>query len=174
MGENHSLQKADQWRRLTNIQTTILWVCWRDENDIIKTIPPPIPPNCKSRPTFRRNPREIYNLVLYLSVAERILASKAISMDEVKRGQRYLQRYCQGLQKLGVHMLINHHMSMHYQTIFENFGPTYGWWLFAFERCNGDQQKVNLNGHADGEMELSLLRKWTEKQLFYDLVSFCT
>jgi hypothetical protein len=78
-------------------------------------------------------------------------------MDEVNRGQRYLQRYCQGLQKLGIHMLINHHMSMHYQTIFENFGPTYGWWLFAFERCNGDQQKVNLNGHVDGEMELSLL-----------------
>ncbi|KAG1751405.1 uncharacterized protein EDB91DRAFT_1234802 [Suillus paluster] len=127
--------------RLPN-NTTILWVCWRDKNDKIKTIPPPVPLNCKSRPTFCQNPREIYNLVLYLSVAERILASKAISMDE-----------------LGIHMLINHHMSMHYQMIFKNFGPTYGWWLFAFEHCNGDQQKVNLNGHAD------------EKQLFYDLAT---
>ncbi|EGO03200.1 hypothetical protein SERLA73DRAFT_23695, partial [Serpula lacrymans var. lacrymans S7.3] len=50
-------------------------------------------------------------------------------------------------------LTINHHLSMHYSSIFKHFGPAYGWWLFAFEQFNGKLEWVNLNGHADGEME---------------------
>jgi hypothetical protein len=68
-------------------------------------------------------------------------------------------------------MVINNHLSMHYPDSFLR-GPTNSWWLMGFERCNGDQKKVNLNGHAEGaEMELTLARSWVQKHRLYELVS---
>ncbi|KAH9935806.1 hypothetical protein B0H21DRAFT_878742 [Amylocystis lapponica] len=169
LGENRTLQKCDQLRRWCNIQSTVLWICWRGHTDKIGRRAPPIPSQNKNPPTFKRDLQRIYTLILYLSVAERILAAKAISMEEVRRGQRYLQQYCQGLLALGVNLVPNHHMSMHYTQMFERFGPAYAWWLFAFERCNGEQEDVNLNGHAFGEMELTLIRNWIGKHRLFEL-----
>jgi hypothetical protein len=113
----------------------------------------------------------IYKLVLYLSVSERILASKAISISDIDRGQAYLQLYCQGLESLGVHQTINSHLAMHYSLVFRQYGPAYATWLFGFERFNGVLEDVNLNGHGGGEMEYSLARDWVEKHRLYELVS---
>ncbi|KAG6882621.1 hypothetical protein C0992_011209, partial [Termitomyces sp. T32_za158] len=59
---------------------------------------------------------------------------------------------------------------MHYVQIFKQFGPAYAWWLFPFECFNGELEKVNLNGHATGEMELTLLRDWTLKHRLEELL----
>ncbi|KAG6875879.1 hypothetical protein C0993_006940 [Termitomyces sp. T159_Od127] len=59
---------------------------------------------------------------------------------------------------------------MHYIQVFKRFGPAYAWWLFLFERFNGELEKVNLNGHAAGEMELTLLHDWGLKQRLKELV----
>ncbi|KAL6307607.1 hypothetical protein BKA93DRAFT_815915 [Sparassis latifolia] len=166
------LMEENQWRCWVNVQTTVMWICWRDKNDKIPHREPPIPSNAKHELTFRRYLDEVYQLLIYLSVAERILASKAISMDEVGRGQHYLQKFSQGMLALGAHLVINHHMSMHYSLVFKSFGPAHAWWLFAFERCNGEQEAVNLNGHAEGEMETTLMRNWLAKQRLYELVEF--
>ncbi|KAL7283633.1 hypothetical protein ACG7TL_003069 [Trametes sanguinea] len=170
LGENHSLQKADQWRCWCNIKPTILWLIWRDDNDKICSNAPLIPAQSNSPPTFRRSLREIYKCTLYSSTAERLLARKSITLEHVRRGQRYLRKYCVGLLELGVHLVINHHMAMHYEFVFPRFGPTYGWWLFGFERCNGDQEKVNHNGHDGGEMELTLMRNWVGRHRLHELL----
>lgn len=125
----------------------------------------------KPQPTFKRDLRTIYKLVLYLSVSERILASKAISINDIDRGQAYLQLYCQGLESLGVHQTINSHLAMHYSLVFHQYGPAYATWLFGFEHFNGVLEDVNLNGHGGGEMEYSLARDWVEKHRLYELVS---
>ncbi|KAG1849039.1 hypothetical protein F4604DRAFT_1935131 [Suillus subluteus] len=169
LSDDHSLPKADQWRRLSSILPVVLWVCWKDQRGRINKVAPNIPANAKTQPKFKRNLPAIYNLVLYLSVAERILASKAISVNDVDRGQRYLQLYCQGLHKIGAHQTINNHLAMHYSLVFRRFGPAYAMWLFGFERFNGVLENVNLNGHGGGEMEYSLAREWVEKHHLYEL-----
>lgn len=171
LGTNHSLQKADQWRTLLNVQHILLWLVWRREtDDKIRTTAPEIPPNAKKIPSFKRNPAEIYRLGLYLAVAESILASKAVSMDDVNRAHEYLVRYCKLSLRLGIHLKPNHHLAMHYPAIFRRFGPTYAWWLFAFERFNGYLENINLNGHAGGIMELTILRNWVQRHRVYEMV----
>lgn len=144
---------------------------WRREtDDKIRTTAPEIPPNAKKIPSFKRNPAEIYRLGLYLAVAESILASKAVSMDDVNRAHEYLVRYCKLSLRLGIHLKPNHHLAMHYPAIFRRFGPTYAWWLFAFERFNGYLENINLNGHAGGIMELTILRNWVQRHRVYEMV----
>lgn len=46
---------------------------------------------------------------------------------------------------------------MHYSLFFCLFGPLYAWWIFEFEWFNGLLEKVKLNGHAYGVMELTLM-----------------
>ncbi|KAG2029484.1 hypothetical protein BDR03DRAFT_1018321 [Suillus americanus] len=145
LGDDHSLPKADQWRRLSSILPVVLWVCWKDQHGWIKKVAPTVPANAKTQPKFKGNLPAIYNLVLYMSVAKCILASKAISVNDVDGGQRYLQLYCQGLHKIGAHQTINNHLAMHYSLIFQRFGPSY-------EHFNGALENVNLNGHGGGEM----------------------
>ncbi|EIW73972.1 hypothetical protein CONPUDRAFT_160538 [Coniophora puteana RWD-64-598 SS2] len=169
LDSDHSLPKADQWRHLCHVLPFVLWVCWRNTRGEIISTAPPIPPNPKHHTTWRRDIRQIYRLVLYLAIAERILARHSISIADVDRGQGYIQLYCQGLQALGVSLTVNHHMAMHYSEILQRYGPVYACWLFGFERFNGLLEKVNLNGHGGGEMEYSLVRDWVEKQRLYEL-----
>lgn len=151
------------------IQPVVLWILWRNEDGRLRKVAPPVPPQAKKLPTFRCRLDELYELALYLSVADRILAAKSISKDEVMNGHRYITKYNRGAIALGIPLVINNHLAMHYPTSYQ-FGPTYAWWLFGFERCNGDQKKVNLNGHANGEMELTLARAWVLKHRLYELV----
>ncbi|RDB19230.1 hypothetical protein Hypma_013499 [Hypsizygus marmoreus] len=172
LGSNHSLQKNDQWCRLANVQPTLLWLAWRNKtNDKICAIAPDVPAQSTSPPKFQRKTDEIYILSLYLSVVERILAAKEVTLYDVGRAQRYLKLFCQGALRLGIHLKPNHHLAMHYYIIFKRFGPAYAWWLFAFERFNGDLEKVNLNGHAGGEMEQTLIRDWILKQRVRELIT---
>lgn len=71
---------------------------------------------------------------------------------------------------LGVHLVINHHMSIHYVEMIKLFGPVYGWWLFAFERFNGMLERVKTNGRDGGRAELTLLRSWVMTHLIYELL----
>lgn len=73
--------------------------------------------------------RRVYQLVPHPPVSERILASKAISVND--RGQAYLQLYCQGLESLGIHQTINSRLAN------MESGPAYATWLFGFEHFNG-------------------------------------
>ncbi|EJF67325.1 hypothetical protein DICSQDRAFT_46259 [Dichomitus squalens LYAD-421 SS1] len=171
LGENRGLPKADQWRRWVNIQCTVLWLVWRGEDDKIQRHAPKIPPNAKNKPTFDRDLIKIYRVFLYASLAERILAAKAISHEDVQHGHHFLRWCCKEMVMLGVHLVPNFHYAMHYPQFFRLFGPVYAWWLFAHERFNGALEKVNMNGHADGEMELSLMRNWITKHRLHELIS---
>ncbi|TFK82047.1 hypothetical protein K466DRAFT_443405, partial [Polyporus arcularius HHB13444] len=171
LADHHNFAKADQWRRWVNIQPTILYIVWRDASDHIRSEPPDIPGNASSKPTFLQNLREIYEVFLFASIAERILASKTISMEEVERGHRYLRQCCTEMLRLGVHMVPNHHLAMHYPDIFRLLGPVYAWWLYAHERFNGMQEKVPHNGKANGEMELTLTRWWVLRQRLLELLA---
>ncbi|RDB30064.1 hypothetical protein Hypma_014106 [Hypsizygus marmoreus] len=171
LGENQSLKKADEWRRLLTITPVILWWAWRDANDEIPFGEPPLPPTAKFIPQHSRNYRSIYGAVLKLCTGIQILASRAISMARGESGQDFLAQYCRNLKALGIHTTINHHLSMHYTKFLKLFGPVYGWWLFAFERFNGMLEKVKHNGHDRGRMELTLMRHWVMTHLLYEYLT---
>ncbi|KAH9948903.1 hypothetical protein B0H21DRAFT_689267 [Amylocystis lapponica] len=170
LGENQSLKKADEWRRLMTITPVVLWAAWKDADDSIPDTAPPIPPNAKNRPVHVRKCRTLYNAVLLLCAGVRILASRKITMDQAKTGQEFLVQYCRRIKTLRVDLTINHHLSTHFAHFIKLYGPVYGWWLFAFERFNGMLERVNLNGHDGGRMELTLLRHWVRCHLVYEYV----
>ncbi|KAH9921364.1 hypothetical protein B0H21DRAFT_701660 [Amylocystis lapponica] len=170
LGENQSLKKADEWRRLLTITPIVLWASWKDQNDEIPDIEPPIPPNAKHNPEHSRNCRALYSAILLLCAGVRILASRKISMAQARIGQNFLVQYCRRLKSFGANLTINHHLSTHFAKFIKLFGPVYGWWLFAFERFNGVLERVHVNGHDGGRMELTLLRHWVQGHLIYEYV----
>ncbi|KAF8968992.1 hypothetical protein BDZ97DRAFT_1754924 [Flammula alnicola] len=66
MGENQSLKKADEWRRLLTVSPVILWCSWRDETDTIPDAEPPVAPNEKIQTQHSQNMRSLYDAILLL------------------------------------------------------------------------------------------------------------
>jgi len=120
--------------------------------------------------TFSELSGSIRNDILLLCAAIRILASRSISMAQARVGQEFLCRYSNECLALGIHLVINHHMSVHYLQMIKLWGPVYSWWLFAFERFNGMLERVNTNGKDGGRSELTLMRNWIMTHLVYDLL----
>ncbi|KAG2361469.1 hypothetical protein BDR07DRAFT_1287195 [Suillus spraguei] len=54
-------------------------------------------------------------------------------MSQARLGQSFLSQYCLRCLDLKIHLMINHHASMHIADMIKMFGPVYSWWLFAFE-----------------------------------------
>ncbi|KAG1737090.1 uncharacterized protein EDB91DRAFT_1249737 [Suillus paluster] len=167
LGENQSLKKADEWRRILKITPVILWWSWRDANDELPDSEPPLPPNTVA-PDFLRNCRLLHQAILHLCMGVRILASHSISMAQAHTGQSFLAHYCLECLQLRIPLTINHQASMHTAAMIKKCGPVYGWWLFAFERFNGMLERVQHNGHDGGWIELTLLRNWVQTHLIYE------
>lgn len=170
LGENQSLKKADEWRRLLTVTPVVLWLAWKDENDDIPDTAPAVSPNENITTTHSRKRRSLYDAILLLCAGVRLLSTKVITMAQANAGQMYLANYCQRMLLLGVSLTINHHIAMHFSAMVKLFGPVYAWWLFAFERFNGMLEKVNHNGHDGGRVELTLLRSWVQSHLVYELL----
>ncbi|KDQ09801.1 hypothetical protein BOTBODRAFT_97245, partial [Botryobasidium botryosum FD-172 SS1] len=169
LADNPKLKKADEWRRVAAIWPVVFFVMWRTNDDDISATAASIPANAKSRPTFTRSNIQIYQALLRLCAAARILSSRAISVDTARWGISLLQQYCRLLLSLRVPLMPNHHVAMHYLTFFKLFGPVYGWWLFAFERFNGMLEKIKTNNRSDGGMEITLMRHWVRYHRLYEL-----
>ncbi|KAF8803058.1 hypothetical protein BYT27DRAFT_7110771 [Phlegmacium glaucopus] len=170
LGENQSLKKADEWRRLLTITPVLLWFVWRSQDDTIPNSEPRLSGNEKITTTHSRNPQKLYNAVLLLCAGVRLLATRTITLHQARMGQEFLAQFSRALLALGVPLVINHHLSLHFYDMIRLFGPIYAWWLFAFERFNGMMEKVKHNGHDGGQMEVTLLRNWVQTQLVYELL----
>ncbi|KAF8223670.1 hypothetical protein L208DRAFT_1426005 [Tricholoma matsutake] len=162
LSKNQSLKKADEWCHLLTVTPVILWWAWQDENDDTPPSEPVIPPNAKDPPTHSRNYWATYMATLKMCAA--------ISMACGQVGQDFLDQYCLALKQLGIHMTINHHLSPHYLKFIKLFGPVYGWWLFAYKRFNSMLEKVKLNGHNGGCMELTRMHNWVMTHLIYEYI----
>ncbi|KAB5590975.1 hypothetical protein CTheo_5591 [Ceratobasidium theobromae] len=168
--EKGGVRKADEWRRLISILPLGLWAVWRDTaTDTIPLGAPPIHDQTGDLPRFQRSYRLLYDLVVNLASACRIIASWAITHDDIKQAQWYLQEYCQGLLRMGIALKPNHHFCMHYQDFFLAFGPAYAWWLFSYERFNGLLEQVKINNKSDNTAT-SLMRFWIRLHRLHELV----
>ena len=91
-------------------------------------------------------------------------------MAQAQLGQQFLDHHLTACLELSVHLVINHHMSVHYIAMIKLWGPVYSWWLFTFERFNGMLERVNTNGKDSGQAELTLMHNWIMTHLVYDLL----
>ena len=166
------MKKADEWCCLTlpSSYPVLLWWAWQDDNGNIPDSAPPLPPNAVNVLEHLRNTSLLYSAILLLCADVRILASQTISMAQARIGQNFLMQYSRALLQLNVHLVINHHMSMHYLRMIKLLGPVYSWWLFAFERFNGMLERVKTNGKDGGRSEQTLLRNWVMTHLVYELL----
>jgi len=170
LGENQSLKKADEWRRLLTIMPVLLWYAWHNCDGKIPDSAPPIVPNEKITKRHSQNRKKLYEAALLLCAAVRLLATRTITLHQGQTGQDFLACFCQALLALGVLLVINHHLLMHLYDMLYAFGLIYAWWLFAFECFNGMMEKVKHNGHDGGQMETTLLWNWVQTQLIYELL----
>ncbi|KAF8599098.1 hypothetical protein BDV93DRAFT_407383, partial [Ceratobasidium sp. AG-I] len=168
VSHNLSLRKADEWRRLVSILPIALWVVWGNQDGSISPGAPPIPPKSKP-PRFERCQEKIFQLVVLLSAASQLFTTWAVRKPDVHRAQTYLQMFCQGLLRMNAPMKPNHHYAMHYELMFERFGPAYAWWLFAYERYNGLLEKVKTNGKEE-HISTTLMRFWIRMHRLYEYV----
>ena len=87
MGENHSLQKADQWQQFASVMPIIFFVCWRDDNDRITATTTPVHQAAKLPSYIDHCLDHVYQLCLLLSTAVRLFTSCAVTLSDVDWAQ---------------------------------------------------------------------------------------
>ena len=112
-----------------------------------------------------------YAAILDLSVATRILASRVISPNEVRRGHQLMSSSFQAFARMRCHLTPYFHIAMHIEQQMYRFGPIYGTWAWPYERNNGFLGRTNNNRRAGGEIECTMIRKWWRVFFVHDLIS---
>lgn len=92
-----------------------------------------------------------------------LLCSRTMSQSELEEADCYLQCFLQCFVDLyGREMLVpNLHFHLHLKECIQDFGPTYSFWLFSFERMNG-LLGSRLTNHWN--IETQLLARFLEYQ----------
>lgn len=153
---------------MLTVTPVVLWAVWKDNQDEIPDSEPPLSSTEKITTKHSRNFARLYNAILLLCAAVKILSTKTITLAEALVGQDLLARYCTTLLALDVVLTINHHLAMHFYLMICLLGPVYCFWLFRFERFNGRLEKAKLNGHDGGRAELTMMRNWMLGHLLFD------
>ena len=110
-----------------------------------------------------------YSVWCIFAKACRILCKQFISDEENSQAHDLLVMYCKKFEELyGKKSCVpNMHMSLHIADCIRDYGPTYAFWCFSFERFNGLLGKYTVNNHA---ISVQLMRKFiADKQLLQEL-----
>lgn len=91
-------------------------------------------------------PQEHYAVWCLFANACRLLCKQYISDYQNLQAHSLLKMYCIKFEELyGREACVpNHHMSLHLKDCITDFGPTYSFWCFSFERYNGILGDFNL------------------------------
>ncbi len=71
-------------------------------------------------------------------LACRILTKKELTASEIILADALLLQFCRTQRLYGTEVITpNMHLHCHIRSCVEDYGPSHGFWLFAFERYNG-------------------------------------
>ncbi|KAG1607351.1 hypothetical protein G6F46_012360 [Rhizopus delemar] len=86
------------------------------------------------------------NWIRYVE-AVRLVTGPLITTDEIQTAHSLFKEFGKTCVQLYGKTAItpNMHMHMHLKECFLDFGPSYAFWLYGFERLNGDIKKININ-----------------------------
>lgn len=111
-----------------------------------------------------------YDAVCNFVAGASILLRQSISPRDAARAEAYFGRSFRAFATMGCPLTPNFHTTMHLRGKVLKYGPVYGWWAYPFERMNGVLGRFNLNGHAGGEIEATMLRGWLKSARIQELV----
>ncbi len=115
-------------------------------------------------------PREYLECWGLFVKACRLICQPVIRMKDAEEAHNLFKQYGTQLEELFGSDAVkpNHHFHCHLMESIFDYGSPYSFWLFPFERYNGDLGKLHTNNK---EMELTLFRKFTEMSAVSGMVS---
>ena len=95
-------------------------------------------------------------------LACRILCQPVISKQEILKADALLVNFCTGMEKLyGKQFLTcNMHLHCHLRSVLLDYGPVFGFWLFSFERYNGQIGSTVTNNRS---VEIQFMRDFLKE-----------
>ena len=95
-------------------------------------------------------------------LACRILCQPVITKQEIKKADALLVNFCTGMEKLyGKQFLTcNMHLHCHLHSVLLDYGPVFGFWLFSFERYNGQIGSTLTNNRS---VEIQFMRDFLKE-----------
>ncbi|EIE87352.1 hypothetical protein RO3G_12063 [Rhizopus delemar RA 99-880] len=104
--------------------------------------------------------RQYYQHWLKFVDANILIASPSITTEDVEEAHRLLISFCSEMEGLygAKNISINMHLHAHLKEGIMNYGPVYGYWVFNFERYNGDIKNFNTN--RKGNIESTYLKQF--------------
>ena len=96
-------------------------------------------------------------------MACRILCQPVISKQEISKADALLLHFCTGMEKLygKKGLTCNMHLHCHLRSVLLDYGPVFGFWLFSFERCNGQIGSVLTNNRS---VEIQFMRNFVKER----------
>ncbi len=103
----------------------------------------------------------------------RLICQPVVRMKDAEEAHHLFKKFGTDVENLFGSDAVkpNHHFHCHLMDCIFNFGSPYSFWLFPFERYNGDLGKLHTNNQ---EMELTLTRKFAEMSAVSGMVSTLT
>ena len=97
-----------------------------------------------------------------------ILCSRILKQSDLETAHNYLKQFClKFIDAYGhEHFTPNMHMHIHLRDCCSDFGSIYGFWCFAFERCNGILGSFQTNNRC---IESQIMKKFIFQQQVFKL-----
>lgn len=94
------------------------------------------------------------------------LCQKSISVADLTIADALLLQFCQRVERIYGNSAItpNMHMHCHLKDVVLDFGPVYGFWLFAYERYNGILQHQPSSNRS---VEIEVMRRFIADNIAY-------
>ena len=103
------------------------------------------------------------NCWLLFVKAVRNICGRFVRCSDISKCDMLLQQFCMQFQQLygAKCCTMNMHLHLHLCKCIEDFGPTYGFWLYAFERYNGILGSFHTN---NVNIETQIMKRFLELQ----------
>lgn len=121
----------------------------------------------------RLPPAHMSHWMLFVN-ANRILANPSISYEDINTTHGLLHEFCSRMAELynPEDVVVNMHLHMHLKDTLLDYGPTYAYWAFNFERYNGDIKLIRTN--RKDAIEVTFTRSFLKAIHFEDYLASCT
>ncbi|KAG1147001.1 hypothetical protein G6F37_004394 [Rhizopus arrhizus] len=109
---------------------------------------------------FGKLDQQYYQHWLKFVDANILIALSSITLEDVEKAHQLLVSFCSEMEELygAYNISINMHLHAHLKEGIINYGPVYGYWVFNFERYNGDMKNFNTN--RKGNIESTYLKQF--------------
>ncbi|KAF8595350.1 hypothetical protein BDV93DRAFT_456989 [Ceratobasidium sp. AG-I] len=158
--------KAEQYQTLISVLPVILFEAFRWVADGRRGLKPDLEDCMPSR-----DPGLYWAQVARLSIVVRILFSLQLSLSDASYATGILECFCCNFMRMNVHLVPSFHMALHVEETVAQFGALQNSWVWGFERANQSLTQTNKNGHRDGIMERTMMRRWWKAHGIFGLVS---